>query len=592
MAEDVQRLMLQIDASATLLRQELAQAARNIDGFASGVEGKLGRVDKSFLKMSNVAGAAMKGFGALGGILAGVSFVELARGALQFADDLDAASTQAGIAIERYQTLKEGLRSLEVGGEQADKIFSKLYATLGDVQAGTAGKGITEAFDRMGITAKIANGEIDTTDELLDAIAAAASRYTTEAQYVADVTALVGQKMGPQLAAALKDGGAALHTQEQAFRDAGAVITDEYIAKLADANEAIDAWTTRTKSTFTIYAAEVIGIFQRLGVVIDNVTGRIDTSTRSGLITKGMMLRQEIDDLQSGKGNFGIPAVGEASRKQAELDDVNKQLRAQEVRNPGLTDPMTRLFPMGGSWYGNTPKVSPKSTKTSAAKAAKRPEDDPFATRARRGDFDVPISDPVEAFLQAQMPIAQIKTDMADIETSVLGISSVKLISAESVALADQFAENLSSGLSQAIINGQSLGSALVNSIKAAAAELVASGLLNLLSGGKRGTSFGEALGGIASLFGGFRETGGGVMPGKAYVVGEKRPELFVPSTAGYIMPRVPSGQGGGGQQQSVTVTVNPSPLFVTTVAQGAQAAAQETLRKSSRQRMPMSAGV
>jgi uncharacterized protein YgiB involved in biofilm formation len=97
---------------------------------------------------------------------------------------------------------------------------------------------------------------------------------------------------------------------------------------------------------------------------------------------------------------------------------------------------------------------------------------------------------------------------------------------------------------------------------------------------------------GIASLFGGFRETGGSVMPGKAYVVGEKRPELFVPSTAGYIMPRVPSGQGGGGQQQSVNVTVNPSPLFITTVAQGAQAAAQETLRKSSRQRMPMSAGV
>jgi uncharacterized protein YgiB involved in biofilm formation len=80
-------------------------------------------------------------------------------------------------------------------------------------------------------------------------------------------------------------------------------------------------------------------------------------------------------------------------------------------------------------------------------------------------------------------------------------------------------------------------------------------------------------------------------MPGKAYVVGEKRPEVFVPSTAGYIMPRVPTGQGEGGQQ-SVSVTVNPSPLFITTVTQGAQMAAQETLRKTTRQRMPQSAGV
>jgi hypothetical protein len=167
----------------------------------------------------------------------------------------------------------------------------------------------------------------------------------------------------------------------------------------------------------------------------------------------------------------------------------------------------------------------------------------------------------------------------------------INLIGQEQIKLADDFTNSLSSGLAQAILNGQSLGDALLNSIKAAASELISSGLLNLLSGGKRGVSFGESISAVTSLFGGGRATGGSVMPGKAYVVGENRPELFVPSTSGYIMPRVPSGQGGGGQQ-SVNVTVNPSPLFITTVAQGAQAAAQETLRKSTRQRMPMSAGV
>lgn len=43
------------------------------------------------------------------------------------------------------------------------------------------------------------------------------------------------------------------------------------------------------------------------------------------------------------------------------------------------------------------------------------------------------------------------------------------------------------------------------------------------------------------------RAGGGPVAAGQPYVVGEKQPELFVPSSNGYIMPRVPTGGGGGG---------------------------------------------
>lgn len=47
---------------------------------------------------------------------------------------------------------------------------------------------------------------------------------------------------------------------------------------------------------------------------------------------------------------------------------------------------------------------------------------------------------------------------------------------------------------------------------------------------------------------GGRRAAGGGVTAGRSYVVGEHRPELFVPQTSGYVMPYVPSGGGAGGQ--------------------------------------------
>src|SRR5690606_27388342 len=50
----------------------------------------------------------------------------------------------------------------------------------------------------------------------------------------------------------------------------------------------------------------------------------------------------------------------------------------------------------------------------------------------------------------------------------------------------------------------------------------------------------------LGGLFGGMRANGGPVQSGKAYVVGEKRPELFVPSSPGYIIPRIPRAAAAG----------------------------------------------
>lgn len=50
---------------------------------------------------------------------------------------------------------------------------------------------------------------------------------------------------------------------------------------------------------------------------------------------------------------------------------------------------------------------------------------------------------------------------------------------------------------------------------------------------------------GVGSVNVGQRAAGGPVKAGKPYVVGERRPELFVPETNGYIVPRVPSNDDG-----------------------------------------------
>lgn len=71
--------------------------------------------------------------------------------------------------------------------------------------------------------------------------------------------------------------------------------------------------------------------------------------------------------------------------------------------------------------------------------------------------------------------------------------------------------------------------------------------------GGFLSSLFGGLFGGGGSSglfqggFGGARAGGGPVEAGRAYLVGEKRPELFVPNANGMIVPKVPDGLGGAG---------------------------------------------
>ena len=89
-----------------------------------------------------------------------------------------------------------------------------------------------------------------------------------------------------------------------------------------------------------------------------------------------------------------------------------------------------------------------------------------------------------------------------------------------------------------------------------AMAEIAAGSLrtgLGALGGGGGGLIgvAGQLIGSLLGLSG--RATGGPVAPGRAYVVGERGPELFVPTQSG----RVETGGGGGAREVRMSITVN-----------------------------------
>ena len=109
---------------------------------------------------------------------------------------------------------------------------------------------------------------------------------------------------------------------------------------------------------------------------------------------------------------------------------------------------------------------------------------------------------------------------------------------------ADTAGQGIARALGRAVSSGQSGFDALTRTALSALAEIASAALKTDIG---RGDGFSSLLSGAPG-----RATGGPVSPGQAYVVGERGPEMFVPTAAGRVV-------AGGGGAAPVNLTVNVS---------------------------------
>lgn len=120
----------------------------------------------------------------------------------------------------------------------------------------------------------------------------------------------------------------------------------------------------------------------------------------------------------------------------------------------------------------------------------------------------------------------------------------------------------------------EELKTVAIRSLDAIAAAALKNGLTAIFGGrsdGLAGGLAGALAGTLTGVVGGLpgRATGGPVVAGRGYLVGERGPELFVPTAGG----RVETGMPGRGREVRVSITVN---------ARAGEA--PDALRQSSRQ--------
>lgn len=122
---------------------------------------------------------------------------------------------------------------------------------------------------------------------------------------------------------------------------------------------------------------------------------------------------------------------------------------------------------------------------------------------------------------------------------------------AEAQAFANQQMQTLQDGFIDAIIAGESFADVLKNvaaqmATAWAQAALFGNGPFASQGGGGLFAGLFKDGGLLSQVFGGFRASGGPVSSGRAYVVGERGPEIIVPRAPGQVIPNHKLGGGGG----------------------------------------------
>lgn len=145
-------------------------------------------------------------------------------------------------------------------------------------------------------------------------------------------------------------------------------------------------------------------------------------------------------------------------------------------------------------------------------------------------------------------------------------------------------AENIQRSMGDTLVdimegNFKSIGDGFVKMLNRMVAEALAADIARKLFGGMVGGE-GEGLaGGFLKMagafmgFGGAKATGGDVMAGSAYLVGEKGPEMFVPRSVGTILPNQASAPGPT-QNINIAITM-PAGTNRTTAEQAGAAVAR-----------------
>jgi hypothetical protein len=300
------------------------------------------------------------------------------------------------------------------------------------------------------------------------------------------------------------------------------------------------------------------------------------------------------------------PIIVERARKkvaelESQIDDLTNKIASAEGGIAKLN---------GFLVQGVTPPGLQERTRETRAETERLAESlDQVLVRLRDDEASRAYADTLREAEQVTRSVQSADERYAETLANLNRLRDAGVISAETYARATQQAadalnkgdlreisaifDRMSSSIADAALDLDNASDAAKNFFKAIAKGILETAVIRpAVDAASKGVQsiFGSLdLGSIfGSIFGGARANGGPVAAGRAYLVGERGPELFLPGAGGSIVPNEAIGGGGGGVVVNVDARGSAAgesgriAAAVNTAVQLAMAKNQDELRRSS----------
>lgn len=574
-ATDLERLIVQVEANSTQLTRELAKLTGGVDTAMNRVERRTAAMSQRVTAGFGRAGIAISSFFSARAIVGFISRVTEA------ADKLQALADRTGVGTDQLQRLAGAAAKANVDTEQLNDALDIFARNIGRASDGTGD--LAKVMKDFGITA--GNDLVGT---LLDVADAVQKAKTTSEEY--RITQAAFGRSSAELVGFLRQGRDAIREQAEAFNSG---ISPDAVKRLAEFNQHWKEISVSFSNMAAGPAADVLGGLSQFLKDLEQGTWPQRIQALISLLSFGAVAPPDTAPFTQ-----ALAQIESLSKQIDQKQLALRSLQAEGVTGPVITDLQTELDALIVKYqtaFDLATKLKGASTSATAPTAAK-PFGGPTDGAAPKTLTEL-LGDPTEGLKRLQDTLdAALQTEKDFVsEQYLLGREARERVAIDTRAFQEQeLAENKAHHEEmQAVIDAADIRAAekrqedadnaeeearglqaeriqAVQDYFGEVATLSRSGNATLAAIGKAAAIAQATIDGIlavqktlatippplnipaAAVMAGVQaanvariaamEKGGRVQAGQPYIVGEKRPELFIPDTAGRIIPRIPPG--------------------------------------------------
>ena len=206
-----------------------------IGGLEKGLGRVTGQTNKATTAMGRLRGAASGALGALRTLapaLGVAGIAAFAKSNLEAADQMSKLSKRTGIAAPMLDKFRQAAELSDTSIQSLERAFPALTKNMD--MAAQKGKGPAfEAFERLGVSVKNADGSLRSADSVMLDISDRFSTMADGSEKAALASAVFGTRIGSELIPLLNSGG-------DAVRNMGTALTQEFADKAAAFNDRLE----------------------------------------------------------------------------------------------------------------------------------------------------------------------------------------------------------------------------------------------------------------------------------------------------------------------------------------------------------------